>query len=180
MTSTLKSNVTLSATVLAIALGGFAVQADAKSGEGRRDHRASFAELDSNGDGLVTEAELSAHRVARFASMDADGDGKVTAEELTAHHDAKISRKLAKRTAHMVNRFDADGDGALSQDELPQKGFMSKFMERADSNGDGALSQEEFETARAKMKDRMNSRDGKWFKKNKHGQSDPVGAGDGN
>lgn len=181
MTSTLKSNVTLSVTVLAIALGGLANVAAAKPSMGSRGGaQPSFEELDTNGDGLLTVAEITAHSDARFAQIDANNDGKLSAEEMTAHHDAKISQHLAKRTERMINRFDEDGDGALSAEELPQKRSMGAFLEKADGNGDGALSEEEFETARAKMEDRMKSHGHKWMKKFKHGRTDDSGASDGN
>mgnify|MGYP003885325021 CR=1 FL=1 len=43
---------------------------------GPRHERPAFSELDVDGSGEVTKAEMDAHRAARFAEADTDGDGR--------------------------------------------------------------------------------------------------------
>ncbi|MEM7319290.1 MAG: calcium-binding protein, partial [Pseudomonadota bacterium] len=70
--------------------------------------RITFEELDANGDGEITMAELEARQAARFAAADTDGDGKLTAAELTARANARVEKRVNK----MLERHDANGDGA--------------------------------------------------------------------
>jgi len=49
-----------------------------------------------------------------FAELDADGDGMVTADEITAF----LVERVQARAAAMMARADADGDGALSEEEF--------------------------------------------------------------
>lgn len=51
------------------------------------------AEIDTNGDGLVSKAEFMAHQEKRFAAMDADGDGSVS----DAEHKASMEKWKSKR-----------------------------------------------------------------------------------
>ena len=115
--------------------------AEARSGP-RGGERAAFEDVDANGDGVVTRAELELHRAARaaerFARIDADGDGLVTEAELTARGRARA----AERGARLIERLDADGDGALSAAEM-STGRGDRFA-RADRDGDGSLSEAEW------------------------------------
>lgn len=104
--------------------------------------RPEFTELDVNGDGQITQAEMDAHRTARFAEIDADGDGAVSAAELRAASE----RKKEARLERMIERFDKDGDGKLSQAEMPTRD-RGGIMERMDSNSDGVLDAEEYAAA---------------------------------
>lgn len=98
-----------------------------------------FAELDADGDGSVTQAEIEAFRQARFERADKDGDGLLSQEEAMAEDERMSEEAAARRFAAM----DKNGDGGLSPDEIGDP-VMGMF-ERLDRNEDGALSQEEFE-----------------------------------
>lgn len=148
------TNKTLIAAIVAISAGLVAQAGTAKPGHGAR-NMPTFEELDTNGDGALTQSEMIAHRAARFATMDSDGDGKLTAEELAAHRWAKMKDLLSKRSARMIERLDTDGDGALSAEELAEPRKGNKMFERVDADGNGTISAEEFEAARAKMEKRM-------------------------
>ncbi|CAM3961279.1 EF-hand domain-containing protein [Phaeobacter inhibens] len=119
-------------------------------GKGGHGPRMSFEEMDINGDGQVTKAEMEGLREARFAAADTDGDGQLTLAEMEAAAQARAKT----RAAAMLERMDVDKDGALSLDELPKPRRMEKMFDRVDANDDGAISKEEFESARAKFRGR--------------------------
>ncbi|WP_186766514.1 EF-hand domain-containing protein [Puniceibacterium confluentis] len=126
-----------------LALSGGALQAEgAGSDAGAHGARAAmvFGDLDANGDGQLTQEEMTAHRTARFAAADADGDGLLTAEEMTA---AAASR-MAERTARMIKRMDRNDDGLLSPEEMRAGRDPGRMFRRVDSNGDGVVSAGEF------------------------------------
>ncbi len=137
--------------LIAIAAGtigaGAALAKGGPGGHGFKGERATFEQLDADGSGEVTQAEMEAAKAARFATVDTNGDGVLSAEELAA----QASAQVAERTAKMIERFDADGDGALSQEEMPKPrrgGDSAKMFERLDADGSGGISKEEFEDGR--------------------------------
>ncbi|MEO1015302.1 MAG: hypothetical protein AAFX08_08975 [Pseudomonadota bacterium] len=83
------------------------------------EERAS--ELDADGDGFVTKAEMEAHRdemrkkleAKRFP--DADEDGVVSEAEFLDAARARFSR------------LDANEDGVLSKEEMPERGARRRF-----------------------------------------------------
>lgn len=111
--------------------------------------KASFEQMDANGDGQLTQAEMDSHRADRFAKMDKDGDGKLTAEEM----ESRGNEEAKERSAKMIKKFDKNGDGALTQDEMPKPRDADKMFGKMDADSSGGISKEEFETAREKMKE---------------------------
>lgn len=125
-----------------------------------------FSDLDTDGDGLVTEAELTARAeglaAERLAGVDADGDGAVTAAEIEALILARIGERAggrmgpggaravdpAERAATMAERMiaarDTDDDGALSGAELSPAAEIGALIDRFDTDDDNAWSAEEF------------------------------------
>ncbi|MHA7877144.1 EF-hand domain-containing protein [Roseivivax sp.] len=135
-----------------IALGALA-PAVTQADEGPRG--AAFETLDTDGNGSLSQAELSARAEARFAEADTDGDGLLTAEEMQAAREAR----RAARESRMIERLDSNGDGALSFAELTDRRDPARLFERLDTDGDGALSPEEFAEAKTHM-GRHGPRDG--------------------
>lgn len=138
-------NLSLIALAAAIAAGLFVTDAAEARGGGER---ASFETLDTDGDGMITQAELDAQREARFAALDTNGDGQVTLDEFTAS--AQI--RSAERAERMFSNLDADGDGTLSRDVIEMRGGPdgASLIERLDGDGDGAISEEEFEAMKSR------------------------------
>lgn len=56
-----------------------------------------FEKQDTNGDGVISEAEFLETAKKRFAEMDSDGNGSVTKEEGKAAHEAKRAKMKEKR-----------------------------------------------------------------------------------
>ncbi|MQQ08860.1 calcium-binding protein [Epibacterium sp. SM1979] len=124
---------------------------------GHHGPRASFEELDANGDGEVTQAEMEALRTRHFSAADTNGDGALSLEELTA----RAAERAQDRAERMLEKLDANNDGVLSTDEMPQPRNPGKQFARLDADNSGGISKEEFDTAREKHR---NGQGGKWRK----------------
>jgi EF hand len=167
-----KKNSTAAALALAgaVVLSGLASGAMAEMGPGAEDRGARmlemFATMDADGDGKVTQDEITAHRAAMFAAADSNGDGSLSADELAARELARFTETLPDRSARMLERRDANGDGSLSVDEMGE-GPMEDHFARIDSDDDGAISTAEAEAAMDQMAERGGKRKhgdrGGWF-----------------
>lgn len=109
----------------------------------------SFSDVDTNGDGQVTQTELQALGAKRFEKIDADSDGFVTQAEI----ENAGKEKAAKRAERMIKHLDSDEDGKLSAEEMMKRGGKrgAKMFERADTDKNGSLSEEEYASAAKKM-----------------------------
>jgi hypothetical protein len=95
---------------------------------------ASFAKMDSNGDGRVSPDEHREAAKAAFDAMDADHNFSVTTDELEA---ASPQRDGELSAAQRIALIDGNDDGILSEDE--NRLAAEAEFERIDANGDGAL-----------------------------------------
>jgi Ca2+-binding EF-hand superfamily protein len=110
----------VAATLLAAtALPAFALTADDFPGE-------AIALIDTDGDGIITGAEIDAFAVAILPAMDANEDGTVTTDEL-----APIL------TAEQITTIDTNGDGIISAEELTV--VLRADFAAADLDGNGTL-----------------------------------------
>lgn len=146
---------------------------------------ASFADLDVDGSGSITEEDLAARGEARFAEADADGDGTVTAAELTAKITADMAERAkaaeeagqtarpmrgapedmaARIAARIIERLDTETDGAkdgvLTLAEMTPTAAMApgRVIDRFDTDDDNAISEAEFDAAKAEIGERMAKR----------------------
>lgn len=115
---------------------------------------AVFEEMDANKDGKVTKEEFAAHRAANQAEVDSDGDGFVTAAEMRGELESRLDQIVARRMA----RLDKDGDGKLSAEEARQGPRAEKMFAKMDSDGDGVVTLAEARAASAKMDERQAGR----------------------
>lgn len=112
---------------------------------------------DLNGDGKISQSEMSRGIAVTFSKLDTDGDGALSASEISgAKAVLKAERKRAKSAgtgvqfvkfpAKRINKhfdaIDANGDGALSKGEI-EKVAMQMF-DRRDKNNDGYISAADF------------------------------------
>jgi Ca2+-binding EF-hand superfamily protein len=112
-----------------------------EAGHGKRGRGARFAEVDTNKDGKVSLAELTASRESWLTQVDTNKDGVATQAEIEASFAAR-RQEHAQKT---FSREDANKDGRLTRDESR---IPSAWFERADANKDGALTLAELTEAR--------------------------------
>ena len=123
---------------------------------------ARFQELDADGSGEISPAELAAapkplrlgHGPSRrhmhgrgtggavdadlFERLDEDGDGLLSKAEFDASKIREARRGSMQEW--VFARLDRDGSGGISRDELPD---MSRRLEAMDADGDGTVTREE-------------------------------------
>ncbi|WP_116133473.1 EF-hand domain-containing protein [Tropicimonas sp. IMCC34043] len=173
----------------AIALG-LAVTggADAFGGSLAQSSRPSFAELDSNGDGRVTAAELGVLPATRmndlFATADRNRDGRITREELS-RMTATRGTLGPQRADRMMMRLDLDRDGTITWAEARTAAGQNRstppgaqLMARADTNRDGVITAAEYAAATALMQQRLGGQ-GQGQRQSGRGQQGQGGQGQG-
>ena len=136
----------LSAAILAgLSTDGFA------AGDQHGGPRINFEEVDTNADGLLSLAEMEAHRTARFALADTDGNGGLSRAEVEARMIATQNERRVRFLDRMFERRDANSDGEITMAEMAEGRSADRFS-RADSDGDGLISRAEFDEAREKAR----------------------------
>ncbi len=134
---------TIGLTVLGFIMASGAAFAD-DNGEGKGKHmdRPSFEEIDTNGDGQLTKAELAAVRAAKFAERDTDGNGELSIEEMTADREVKDESRMERKFEFM----DKDSSGGISLAEMsPNDDRIEKRFVMMDADENGTISEDEFE-----------------------------------
>ena len=143
-----KTSLIIAATLVA-ALGSTAIVANA---HGRGGPGFDLTELDTNGDGQITQAEVTAFHATRFAETDANGDGEISKDEMLAAMEARFDGEMpdraARRLDRMFDRMDADNSGGLSAAEHNMEDRTTRMFEHLDANEDGSISAGELEEAK--------------------------------
>jgi Ca2+-binding EF-hand superfamily protein len=128
-----------------------------------------FSQIDTNKDGKVSLAELTASRESWLTKVDTNKDGVATPAEID-------SAFQAGRAEHQKARFeheDANKDGRLTRAETR---LPSAWFETADTNKDGALTLAEFtqgrQTIAAKRRPGAHAGKGGRFDRNTDGKVD--------
>jgi len=108
-------------------------------GEGREAAVAErFADLDANGDGVISRSEVEAKISSDFADADEDGDGTLSEDEARAFHTARHEQRRERRREHRGgDRYErrAGDDGVIDQDEFAERGVRRFEMADLDENG---------------------------------------------
>jgi Ca2+-binding EF-hand superfamily protein len=112
----------------------------------RQEVESTFAEFDTDGDGLLTVAEVPEDLAPMILSADADGSESVSLDELLASDMfGDPMAEFEQELLGFLDDVDQDGDGAFSLDDLPvseRQGFTEDFGE-LDKNADGTVTREE-------------------------------------
>lgn len=101
-----------------------------------------FDRLDADGDGSISNAEMTDAKTHQFQRADRNGDGQLTAAERAAVQ-ARLDRAKAAMDAG-ADRLDSNGDGTLSLAEFTARAPMFALL---DIDGDGAVSRAEADRA---------------------------------
>lgn len=127
MTRGLATSACLAVAMLAGVVGSAAAQQAAGAASGPE--RLAFDVADTDGDGLVSEAELARDAAVGFATLDRDGSMTLTPGELGPHDPARFAG------------VDANRDGALTFSEVMIN--KTRAFEEGDRNQDDGLAFEE-------------------------------------
>jgi hypothetical protein len=103
-----------------------------------------YLELDANGDGKITEAEVLKDRSQKFKKLDADGDGTITLEEVRLTFNTALSDEVAGGLRErgiddlsilFFESLDANDDDRVDLVEF-QRPARERFLQ-IDANSDG-------------------------------------------
>ena len=105
-------------------------------------------QFDTNGDSKIDTGEWQAGVAASFTEMDADGDGKITAAEMDALGDVlgkeageTVAAVMMKLIRPLLLSMDADKDGSVSRDEFTKA--STALFTKPDANQDAELTRAE-------------------------------------
>ncbi len=139
----------LTALAVSIAVGGLGLTTVA-SAQPRGDKMPSFEMFDTNGDGVITLAEIEAIGAEKFAKSDTNGDGFLDADELNGQ--MMMTRGEGRRGMGLGHGQEGAkwqkggrGDTELMQAQRGERMDLAikHMLERADTDGDGKLDADE-------------------------------------
>lgn len=108
-----------------------------------------FAKMDVDKDGKLTQQDRDAMKAQRmdnrFARLDADKNGQVSKTEFTAAHEARADKRAERRAeAGKPGEREGRGWGGRGHHRDPGKGGMMMGGPRGDANKDGTVTKAEF------------------------------------
>ena len=143
----------IAALFLVPALGFAADNTTASKGE-RVSH---FKKADADGNGTLSRAEVEKalpHLLGKFDSIDTNKDGQLSRAELSAWKKAHKGERQAK-AAERFKHADTNGDGKLSRAEAEKNApRLAKRFDAIDTNKDGQLTQDELRAYRESKRSR--------------------------
>jgi Ca2+-binding EF-hand superfamily protein len=117
-----------------------AQHSDAKAAELKGHFAERLKQADKNADGKWTKDELSRMPERWFNKLDTNSDGVVTQAELDAkraERAEKFGEHREKFREHLFSRIDANGDGAVDSTEAQT--FAGTRFDKLDANQDGSV-----------------------------------------
>lgn len=106
---------------------------------------------DSNKDGAISRAELTAHRASQFDRLDRNKDGFITDNDIPKMVQNRLPPEMSGDKLRA--NFDANKDGKVSEAEFVNG--PSLMFDRADTNGDNLVAQSELQAVRAALASRQ-------------------------
>lgn len=103
-----------------------------------------FAKMDTNGDGTIDAAEMTAHREAMKAAR---------AEKRAAMSEADKARMEQRRAAMKERKAERVAAGEAPREKRAKGGWLA----RVDANGDGMITREEFTAPAMQRFDKMDA-----------------------
>jgi len=113
-------------------------------GGGRPDPAQMIANLDTDGDGKLSQEEAPERAWQFLSRADTDGDNLLSLEELQAMPRPERGEGGGRRVfdpARMMERMDENADQKITQDEAPE--FLWERLLTVDKDGDSAITLEE-------------------------------------
>ena len=116
----------------------------------KEDIQARFSQHDSNGDGIISYAEMTTKVQEKFSEFDKNQDGFIALDELPRTIPLPMDRveRRGKRLSRMKEKMAEHGrempEEFLSHMEERGKPTRIKFMAKLDKDGDELVSLEEF------------------------------------
>ncbi len=97
-----------------------------------------MSEVDADGSGSVSQAEVDAYRAAKVRAADGSRDGNLTLDEF----ETLFAELVRERMVDAFQRLDDDGNGVITGAEMDERfGDIVAHMDRDD---DGELSRKDF------------------------------------
>ncbi|MEP2704667.1 MAG: calcium-binding protein [Roseibium sp.] len=100
---------------------------------GRQRAERLFERFDTDGDGIITAAEIEAVRAADFTAHDTDSNGDISLEEFKAAFLTRSNDKMVRAFQFL----DTNGDGTVTQEEVDTA--ANRMFNRLDRDGNGVV-----------------------------------------
>lgn len=108
---------------------------------------AHFAKMDANNDGQIDAADREAKHKAHFAAMDTDKNGSISETEFAAAHAARMEKRGEPGEGPMGMEGHRKGHGGHDGHRGGHKGGGMMMLKMADANGDKAITKAEMNAA---------------------------------
>ncbi|WP_160060908.1 EF-hand domain-containing protein [Psychromonas sp. L1A2] len=115
-----------------------------KMHKGKGNHKLDFAAIDTNNDSQITKDEAKGRLSKHFDKIDSDKNGVITQAELSEMqkmHKGKGHKKGNKEVSFA--KLDVNSDGVITKDET--KGRLAKHFDKVDTDANGSITSAEFE-----------------------------------
>ena len=103
-----------------------------------------FAKMDVNADGQINAADREARQKAKFGEIDTDKNGSISEAEFTAAHAARISERGERGEGKMRGYHDGRSHHGMGKGH---HGGGMKMLKMADANGDKTITKAEMTAA---------------------------------
>lgn len=107
-----------------------------------------FAKMDTNGDGTIDAAEMTAHREAMKAAR---------AQRLASMSEADKAKMEAKKEQRRAAMKERKAERVAAGEPAREKRAKGSWLARIDANGDGMITREEFNAPAMQRFDRLDA-----------------------